>query len=206
MSVFYKILYGVGFTPWESGLAQGPVGEQISAMFDREQVGRQPPHGRALDLGCGSGIHAVELARRGWQVTGVDTVPKALVRARERAREAGVEVRFLHGDVTALRGAGVGSDFRLVLDFGTVHGLTETQREAVGREVSAVAATDATLLMLAFSPRRRGPLPRGMSRADIEAAYPGWKITDEDAQLPWFLKKLGADPHWYRLRRMIPGT
>ncbi len=204
MSVFYKILYGVGFTPWESGLAQGPVGEQISAMFDREQVGRQPPHGRALDLGCGSGIHAVELARRGWQVTGVDTVPKALVRARERAREAGVEVRFLHGDVTALRGAGVGSDFRLVLDFGTVHGLTETQREAVGREVSAVAATDATLLMLAFSPRRRGPLPRGMSRVDVEAAYPGWKITDDDAQdaeLPWFLKKLSADPHWYRLRR-----
>ncbi len=204
MSVFYKILYGVGFTPWESGLAQGPVGEQISAMFDREQVGRQPPHGRALDLGCGSGIHAVELAVRGWQVTGVDTVPNALVRARERAREAGVEVWFLHGDVTALRGAGVGSDFRLVLDFGTVHGLTETQREAVGREVSAVAATDATLLMLAFSPRRRGPLPRGMSRADVEAAYPGWKITDDDAQdaeLPWFLKKLSADPHWYRLRR-----
>ncbi len=204
MSVFYKILYGVGFTPWESGLAQGPVAEQISAMFDREQVGRQPPYGRVLDLGCGSGIQAVELARRGWQVTGVDTVPKALVRARERAREVGVEVRFLHGDVTALRAAGVGSDFRLVLDFGTVHGLPEAQREAVGREVSAVAAPDATLLMFAFSPRRRGPLPRGMSRADVEATYPGWKITDDDAQdadLPWFLKKLSADPHWYRLRR-----
>ncbi len=204
MSVFYKILYRVGFTPWESTLAQGPVAEQISAMFDREEVGRQPPYGRALDLGCGSGIHAVELARRGWQVTGVDTVPKALLRARQRASEAGVEVGFLYGDVTALHAAGVGSDFRLVLDFGTVHGLTEVQREAVVREVSALAAVDATLLMLAFAPGRRGPLPRGMSCADIEAAYPGWKITDEDAQdaqLPWFLKKLGADPHWYRLRR-----
>ena len=204
MSVFYKILYLVGFTPWESTLAQGPVAEQISAMFDREEVGRQPPYGRALDLGCGSGIHAVELARRGWQVTGVDTVPKALVRARQRAREGGVEVRFLDGDVTALHAAGVGSDFRLVLDFGTVHGLTEVQREAVGREVSAVAATDATLLMLAFSSRSRGPLPRGMSRADIQTAYPGWKITDDhaqDAEPPWILRKLNADPHWYRLRR-----
>ncbi len=205
MSVFYRILYRVGFTPWEEGLAQRPVAEQISAMFDREQVGRQPPYGRALDLGCGSGTHAVELAVRGWQVTGVDTVPKALVRARQRAREAGVEVRFLDGDVTALQATGIGSDFRLVLDFGTVHGLTQAQCEVVGREVSAVAAADATLLMLAFAPGRRGPLPRGMSCADIEAAYPGWKITDEDAQgdaqLPWFLKKLGADPHWYRLRR-----
>ena len=204
MSVFYRILCRIGFTPWEEGFAQRPVAEQISAMFDREQVGRQPPYGRALDLGCGSGIHAVELAVRGWQVTGVDTVPKALVRARQRAREAGVEVRFLDGDVTALQATGIGSDFRLVLDFGTVHGLTQAQCEAVGREVSAVADDDATVLMLAFAPGRRGPLPRGMSRADIEAAYPGWKITDEaaqDAQLPWFLKKLGADPHWYRLRR-----
>ena len=204
MSVFYKILYRVGFTPWESTLAQGPVAEQISAMFDREEVGRQPPYGRALDLGCGSGIHAVELARRGWQVTGVDTVPKALLRARQRASEAGVEVGFLHGDVTALHAAGVGSDFRLVLDFGTVHGLTEVQREAVGRDVSAVAATDATLLMFAFPSRSRGPLPHGMSRADIQTAYPAWKITDDhaqDAELPWFLRKLNADPHWYRLRR-----
>ena len=204
MSMFYGIAYRIGFTPWEGGLAQGPAAKQISAMFDREEVGRQPPYGRALDLGCGSGIHAVELAVRGWQVTGVDNVSKALGRARERAREAGVEVRFIDGDVTALQAAGVGSDFRLVLDFGTVHGLTEVQREAVVREVSAVAAVDATLLMFAFAPGRRGPVPRGMSQSDIKAAYPGWKITDEDAvdvQLPWFLKKLGADPHWYRLRR-----
>ena len=52
MSVFYKILYRVGFTPWEEGLVQRPVAEQTSAMFDREQVGRQPLYGRALDLTC----------------------------------------------------------------------------------------------------------------------------------------------------------
>lgn len=204
MSLFYRIVYRLGFTPWEEGLAQAPIAAQIRAMFDREEAGREPPYGRALDLGCGSGIHAVTLAARGWEVTGIDSVPRALDRARDRAGEAGVDVRFLHGDVTALRSAGVGSDFRLVLDFGTVHGLTPAQRPAVGREVSAVAAAAATVLMVAFAPARRGPLPRGVSRADIEAAYPGWKITDETAQhghLPWFLKRLGADPRWYRLRR-----
>ena len=46
----------------------------------------------------------------------------------------------MHGDVTALREAGVGSGFRLVLDTGTFHGLTDAQREAMGREVTAVAA------------------------------------------------------------------
>lgn len=204
MTAFYNILYRMGFTPWEEGLAQPSIAGQISALFDREEQGREPPYGRVLDLGCGSGIHAVTLAKRGWQVTGIDIVPEALDRARTRARQAGVDIRFIHGDVTALRDAGVGGDYRLILDFGTVHGMLETQRRAVGREVSAATTPDASLLMLAFAPGARGPLPRGMSRADIEAAYPGWRVVDDAAQngeLPWFLKKLKADPRWYRLRR-----
>jgi SAM-dependent methyltransferase len=203
MSVIYKILYQVGLTPWEGSAKQARTREQISAMFGREENGRQPPYGPALDLGCGGGLWSIELARRDWQVTGIDIVPKALRTARERAREAGVEVRFVQGDLAALRAAEVGSGFRLLLDFGAVHGLKEAQREAVGREVSAVAAADATLLMLAFPPGRRGPLPRGMSRADIEAAYPGWNVTDGDAldaELPRIVKKDG-DPRWYRLTR-----
>ena len=145
MSLFYKIAYRVGLTPWER-MPMLAVGEQVSAMFDREENGRQPPYESVLDLGCGTGIWSVHLAERGWDVTGVEIVPKALRAARERAQTAGVEVRLVQGDVTALQAAGVGSGFRLVLDFGTVHGLTQVQREAVGREVSVVAAADATLL------------------------------------------------------------
>ena len=202
MSLFYKLAYRVGCTPWES-MSKLPVAEQVSAMFDREENGRQPPYGRALDVGCGTGIWSVNLAARGWEVTGVDLVPKALRAARERARKAGVEVRLVQGDVAALRAAGVGSGFRLGLDFGTVHGLTRAQREAVGREVSAVAAADATLLMYAFAPGRRGPLPRGASRGEIEEAYSGWRVTDEEAfdvsGAPRPIRK--AHSRWYRLRR-----
>ena len=56
--------------------------------------------GRALDVGCGSGEDAVNLAKRGWQVTGVDIVPSAVARAEHRATEAGVEVRWVVGDVS----------------------------------------------------------------------------------------------------------
>ena len=132
MSRLYKVLYRLGVTPWER-MPTLPVSQQATAMLDREEGEREPPYGQALDLGCGSGIWSIELARRGWQVTGIDIVPKAVRRARERARQAGVEVQFVDGDVAALRAAGVGSGFRLVLDFGAVHGLTERQRESVGR-------------------------------------------------------------------------
>lgn len=205
MSLFYKAMYQLGLTPWEEAGQDPATAEKIGAWFDREQSGRQPPYGPALDLGCGGGLWSIELARRGWDVTGVDMVEKALATARERAHEAGVEVRFVRGDITALREAGIGSGFRLVWDFGTLHGLTPDQREAVGREVSAVAAADATVVMLAWSPGRRGPLPRGASRGDIEAAYAGWQVTDEEAadvsgpNVPRPVRK--ARPSWYRLVR-----
>ena len=206
MSVAYKILYGLGVTPWEQVARLPHVTERISALFARQEAGRKPPYGPVLDLGCGSGIWAVMLAARGWQVTGIDFVPKALRRARERARAAEVELRLVEGDVTRLRSTGVGSGFPFLLDFGVFHDeLTDEQRAAMGREVSAVAAPGATLLMLSWAPGRRGPLPRGASRSDIEAAYPAWKVIGEDvidpsgAPLYRYVKR--ADPRCYWLRR-----
>ncbi len=208
MSVAYRVLYGVGFTPWEQIATLPGVTQQVSALFDREGEGRRPPYGQALDLGCGSGIWAVELAKRGWQVTGVDFVPKAVRRARKRARKAGIEMRLLEGDVTRLREAGVGSGsgFALFLDFGLFHDeLTDAQRQAMGREVTVVAAPGATMLMMAWARGRRGPLPRGASRGDIEAAYPAWEVIDEEAfdvSGAWFYRYVrNADPRFYRLRR-----
>ena len=48
--------------------------------------------GRALDLACGAGRHALYLAERGWQVTAVDSSQVAIEILRERARKRGIEV------------------------------------------------------------------------------------------------------------------
>ena len=41
--------------------------------------------------------------------------------------------------MTALRAAGIRPGFRFIWDFGTIHGLTKAEREAAGREITAVA-------------------------------------------------------------------
>ena len=203
MSLLYRIFYQVGFTPWEEGATEGPAAEQIVRLFEREERERRQTFGPALDLGCGSGIWSVILAQRGWQVTGIDIVPKAVRRARERAKAAGVAARFVCGDVTALRSAGIEPGFRFILDFECFNHLSGTQREAVGREVTAVAAPDATLLMLAWEPARRWPLAPGAGRRDLASALPEWEVVDEEAYdvsaLPALLKKV--KPCFYRLRR-----
>jgi SAM-dependent methyltransferase len=198
----WKLAYAIGFHPWED--TDPPFAAKLSELFDREENGRESPYGRALDLGTGSGIWGIQLAKRGWQVTGLDIVDKALRRARDRVQKAGVEMRLVHGDVTALRAAGIGSGFRLVLDTGTFHALNGAQRAAMGQEVSAVAASDATVLLLVW-PKRSRPLIRGVNHDEVEAAFPGWKATDVEPshfRLPKILELLlKPDEHWYRLRR-----
>jgi SAM-dependent methyltransferase len=203
MSLLYRVFYQVGFTPWEEGVTDGPAAAQIARLFEHEERERGKPYGPALDLGCGSGIWSVILAQRGWQVTGIDIVQKAVSRARERAKAAEVAARFVCGDVTALQSAGIEPGFRLILDFECFNHLSKTQRQAVGRGVSHVAAPDATLLVLAWKPAKRWPMARGASRRDLASAFPKWKVVDEEAYdvsaLPALLRNV--EPRFYRLRR-----
>jgi 2-polyprenyl-3-methyl-5-hydroxy-6-metoxy-1,4-benzoquinol methylase len=53
---------------------------------------------KILDIGCGTGRHSIELARRGYSVKGIDLSENMLQRARFKAREAGVTVEFEHAD------------------------------------------------------------------------------------------------------------
>lgn len=61
-----------------------------------------PPRARILDVCCGSGSHAVLLARRGFRVTGVDESDSLLAQARSKSSGAGSRISFVKQDVFAL--------------------------------------------------------------------------------------------------------
>ncbi len=61
------------------------------------------PKSRILDIGCGTGRHSIELARRGYQITGVDISSGMLTEAKRAAEEAGVLVEWVHSDATKFR-------------------------------------------------------------------------------------------------------
>ncbi|MEJ2765610.1 class I SAM-dependent methyltransferase [Photobacterium sp. MCCC 1A19761] len=198
----WKLAYAIGFHPWEE--TDLDFFQSLASLLEREEQGREPPLGRALDIGTGSAIWGIELAKRGWEVSGVDFVAKALNRGRERVQAAGVEMKIVQGDVTRLSEAEVGSGFRLILDTGTFHDLDIEQQHGMARSVDALATQDATVILLCW-PRRIRPLIRGVSREEIETAFSGWEITDVEPSffklpplLEWVLR---PDEHWYRLRR-----
>ena len=77
------------------------------------------PGDRVLDLCCGTGRHAVPLARAGLEVTGLDMSEEYLGQARSAAREAGVKVRFVQGDMREIPFRG---EFDAVVNMFTAFG------------------------------------------------------------------------------------
>ncbi|MDR3691506.1 MAG: methyltransferase domain-containing protein [Fimbriimonas sp.] len=61
------------------------------------------PGATILDVGCGTGRHSIELAKRGFNVTGVDLSSGMLAEATRKAAAAGVEVRWIQADATTFR-------------------------------------------------------------------------------------------------------
>ena len=90
------------------GYDEGMLG---SALFraDEAFVLEHCPPGRLVDLGCGTGRLLIPLARRGWWVLGVDLSPEMLAVARDKAREAGLEVSLLRANLVDLAGIGTAS-------------------------------------------------------------------------------------------------
>ena len=199
MSLGYTLAYRVGLTPWER--AGQAAEQQFASLLDREENERTRPLGQAMDIGCGTGVHTLELAVRGWDSIGIDNVTVAIDKAK--TRPATGSVRFVLVDVTNLAKADIDPTIDFLLDIGCFHGLDNRQRRAYAREVTTLSGPDATLLMLSFHPGRRIGLPRGASRADLEEALPNWTVVDDcladTSGMPGPLKK--TTPHWFRFRR-----
>lgn len=77
--------------------------------------------GTALDMGCGSGVDSIHLARAGWQVTALDFMQEALHMTRATADEASVELELVHTDVLEWE---ADRQFDLLLDSGLLHNLS----------------------------------------------------------------------------------
>jgi SAM-dependent methyltransferase len=161
----FRVMYRLGFTPWD----EHPLATSLQELIEGRDGSPALPAGTALDLGCGTGDSSIYLAKHGWKVTGVDFVPKALDKARAKAAAKQAAVDFVHADVTCLSSEGVGTGFGLIVDNGCLHGMSDVDRDAYVREVTAVAALDARLLIVAFPP---GSFPvRGITEADIEQRF-----------------------------------
>ena len=175
------MLYRLGFTPWDGH----PLSQRLRDLVEGSGPTRALNPGLALDIGCGTGDSSIYLAQHGWQVTGVDYVSKPLAKARAKAEANRVSVEFVEADVTRLSATGIGAGFDLVVDNGCLHGMSGEDRDAYVREVTAAAAPEARLVIVAFVPGSSFGVP-GIEPAEVERRFgASWQLLasgDETAQ------------------------
>ena len=86
-------------------LIDRPVGRECAAIVSWLVERRVLPGAQLLDAGCGTGRYAIELARRGYVVEGVDRSPELIAVATQAAVERRVTASFRIGDLLALPAA-----------------------------------------------------------------------------------------------------
>lgn len=159
MSFLRRLIFNLWYfrrPPWDSGLTPP---ELLAYLKDQ-------PAGRALDLGCGTGTNVITLAQLGWQVTGLDFVPKAIAQARQKASQAGVRVDLRVGDVTRLDG--LTGPFDLALDLGCYHGLSEQEKGDYFRQIDRVLAPGGIWFLYAFLRPPQIKATPGLSSVNLE--------------------------------------
>jgi SAM-dependent methyltransferase len=146
---WWDLAYISGFTPWDT--ASPPA--ELEDLLER---GLLKPC-RALDIGCGTGGLVVYLAKRGFEVTGIDISIIAVRRARARAVRVEVKASFIKMDFTDVGQAQLLGKFDLVTDVGCYHSLSQEDRKAYIESLNTVIKTGGLYLVWAFTKGFWGP-------------------------------------------------
>lgn len=156
-----------GTPPWDIGRPQKVF---VELARQGEVIGS------VLDIGCGTGEHALFFAGEGYEVWGIDSTPLAIEKAREKAAGRGLGVHFLVMDALSL--TWLDRTFGTAIDSGLFHTLSDADRPVFTKNLAAVLSPNGNYFMLCFSEQEPpGYGPRRITRRDIEENFQdGWTI------------------------------
>jgi SAM-dependent methyltransferase len=162
-----------GTPPWDIGRPQ----PAFAALVDAGAV-----TGRVLDVGCGTGEHALMAARLGLEAVGIDGAPTAIDRARRKAMERRLTARFVLGDALTLDQlvASPADTFQTVLDCGLFHVFNDGDRLRYVNSLRAATGPGTRLHLLCFSDHAPGTIgPRRITQGEIVTTFAAdWDVEE----------------------------
>jgi 2-polyprenyl-3-methyl-5-hydroxy-6-metoxy-1,4-benzoquinol methylase len=156
-----------GRPPWDIGRPQ----KEFVELVRRGEI-----TGSVLDIGCGTGEHALFFAENGYDVWGIDSAPLAIQKAKEKADKRRLQVHFLV--LNALELVRLGRKFDTVTDSGLFHTLSDEDRPVFVDNLAAILSPAGKYFMLCFSDLEPGGYgPRRITKKEIQDSFrDGWSI------------------------------
>lgn len=133
------------YAPWYDLLYDDKDYASEASFVEAQLLSHGARPGSLLDLGCGTGVHALEFARRGWTVTGIDMSADMIQRAGERLAGATQKATFRCGDICE---AGPESDFDAVVSLFHVASYQTSRARLEAMFANANAALKAGGILL----------------------------------------------------------
>jgi 2-polyprenyl-3-methyl-5-hydroxy-6-metoxy-1,4-benzoquinol methylase len=156
-----------GTPPWDIGHPQ----KEFVELVRRGEI-----TGSVLDIGCGTGEHALFFAQEGHEVWGIDSAPLAIQKAKAKAARRGLRVHFQVLD--ALELSRLNRKFDTATDSGLFHTLSDEDRPIFVDNLTAILSPGGNYFMLCFSDMEpAGYGPRRISEREIQDSFrDGWAI------------------------------
>lgn len=165
--LLYRLMYVLSRPAWDTGTTP----PRLNEAFEHGNV----PSGPVIDLGCGTGTNVIYMAQQGHTAIGIDYVPEAIARARQKAQKAGVADRtqFFVGDVTRLDKLSL-PHVGFALDMGCFHGLSREEQRRYVTGLSALMCPGGQVMMYVLVPRREAGIAFGTSSEAVKEAVSPW--------------------------------
>jgi SAM-dependent methyltransferase len=167
--------------PWNTAYtAESPapwdIGRPQQAFVRLARAGRLT--GRVLDVGCGTGEHALLAANHGADALGVDVAPAAIELARAKAAQRGLIAQFAVGDALDLGPLGLAETIDTVIDSGVFHVFSDDDRPRYVASLASVLRPAGITYLMCFSDRQPADFgPRRVSQDELREAFAaGWTI------------------------------
>jgi ubiquinone/menaquinone biosynthesis C-methylase UbiE len=168
--------------PWEIGAAQPVIAEMAA---EGSLVGP------VLDVGCGTGENALELARHGLEVVAVDSSSRAIELATAKATDRSLPVEFVVADAHQLDV--LGRRFPTVMDSALLHVIDG--KPGYSEQLAAVIQPNGRLILLEISDKADIPYPK-ISEAEIRKTFASPRRLIQSLATVTYQTQLGPFPAW----------
>ncbi len=193
--------YRSGQTPWDTGITPPEV-QEFWKKHTPSLAGNL-----ALDIGCGTGLNTLFLARQGLSAIGFDLSGQALMLACKRlspSAASGQErprgsAMFVQADVTRLPVGSLGATY--ALDIGCLHSLPDDRRPAYAQGVIRALRPGGYYHLYVFDGSKSdGPGARGMDDGEVAALFDGkMEIVSEERGVS--STQVSRPSSWFLLKR-----